>query len=158
MVAPAIAAVCVTQPVLILTSLCPCDVRCGVQSASVALNWPREMQHVKDSLSDLTISESLYMQYSAIAPEQQTVRELVCCRMYEMQERETRHRDALTVELQHVTQQLVRAESEMERGRMEKEQLSRSKRLYGRQHTQPSTTPTAISHTVAQAPALSCVC
>ena len=84
---------------------------------------------MKGSLSDLSISEALYMQYSAVAVEQQTVKELVCCRVYELLEREARHREALNVELQQCTQQLVRAESEMERVRMEKEQLSRTKRL-----------------------------
>ena len=77
------------------------------------------------------------MQYKAIAVEQQTVKEFVCCRMYELMERETRNKEALNMELQQLTQQLVRAESEMERVRMDKEQLSRNKRLSHRQHTHP---------------------
>ena len=99
------------------------------QSASATPNWSRELQQLKGSLSELVISEPLYMQYSAIAVEQQSVKEFVCCRMYELLERETRNREALNIELQQLTQQLVKAESEMDRVRMDKEQLSRSKRM-----------------------------
>ena len=105
------------------------------QSAGASPNWSRELQQLKAGLSDVLVSEAAYLQYSAIAAEQQTVKEFVSCRVYELLEREARSREALSSELQAVTQQLVRAESEMERVRLEKEHISRSKRLSHRSHT-----------------------
>ena len=130
------------------------------QASSATPNWSRELQQLKGSLADLTVGEALYLQYSSVAAEQQTVREFVCCRVYEAVERETRSREALSIELQQLTQQLVRAESEMERVRLEKEQLSRSKRLSARTKysRRTATQPMAGGlHSLARHTALRCL-
>ena len=144
------------RPLLSLTQLSVCSL-CVVlccQSAGAGVNWSRELQQLKGSLSDLVISEALYMQYCNTSAEQQTVKEFVSCRMYEVMERETRNREALNIEMQQLTQQLVRAESEMERVRGEKEQISRSKRLSAPQSSPLSPTHsfthTAVASSAAQ--------
>jgi hypothetical protein len=98
------------------------------KAMSQSNDWPHQLQLLKDSLSDLNISESMYMEYSAIAKDRQSVREFVCVRVYDMMAVERGNREAVTVECQQVREQLVRAESEMERVRMEREQMIRSKR------------------------------
>jgi hypothetical protein len=74
------------------------------------------------------VTEPLYLEYSSIPREQQTIKQFVSCRVYDMMRIERGHRDAAVVECVATREQLVRAESEMERLRMEKEQVIRNKR------------------------------
>ena len=68
------------------------------------------------------------MEYHAIPRPLQSVQQWVQCRVYELMRVERGHREAVAVECAGLREQLVRAESELERLRMEREQLLRSKR------------------------------
>jgi hypothetical protein len=95
---------------------------------AASADWSAHLSSVKDGLHDLVISESLYLEYRAVPTAQQSVHQFVACRVYELLRVERGHRDAAVVECEGLRTQLVRAESEQERLRMEKEQLIRNKR------------------------------
>ena len=88
-------------------------------------DWPAQLAHLKDSLADLLPSEALYLEYKGIAPAKQSIREWVGCRVYDLVRVERGHREAAMSEAATMREQLVRAESEMERLRLEKEALHR---------------------------------
>lgn len=88
----------------------------------------KQIEYVKDDLSDLTISEALYLEYSAIEPQRQTIREYVTTRVFELLRSEKNARESMAKEVEMMRERLIKVEDECERNARERDQIAKLKR------------------------------
>jgi hypothetical protein len=89
----------------------------------------KQIEYVKDDLSDLTTSEAMYLEFKAIEPHRQTIREYVCCQVYELLRSERSLKEAMQKELELVRIKCIQAEDEGERCARERDQIARLKKV-----------------------------
>jgi chromosome segregation ATPase len=88
----------------------------------------KQIEYVKDDLSDIQISEALYLEYKGIEPNRQTIREYVCCNVYELIRAERAAKEAMQKELELVRIKSIHSEDEADRNARERDQLARLKK------------------------------
>lgn len=88
----------------------------------------KQIEYVKDDLSDLFISEAMYLEYSAIERHRQTIREYVCCTVYELLRAEKNAKDAMGKEVEMIREKLIKVEDECDRNARERDQIAKLKR------------------------------
>lgn len=88
----------------------------------------KQIEYVKDDLSDLFISEAMYLEYKSIDRHRQTIREYVCCSVYELLRTERSAKEAMGVELEMIRAKLIKSEDECDRNAREREQIAKLKR------------------------------
>jgi hypothetical protein len=88
----------------------------------------KQIEHVKDDLTDLTLSEPLYLEYKGIEPNRQTIRQYVCCQVYELVRAERAAREAMLKELELVRAKSITTEDQADRNARERDQIARLKK------------------------------
>ena len=88
----------------------------------------KQIEYVKDDLSDLFISEAMYLEYKNIDRHRQTIREYVCCSVYELVRAEKSAKEAMGRELEMIRERLIKSEDEADRNGRERDQLAKLKR------------------------------
>lgn len=89
----------------------------------------KQIEFVKDDLTDLSISEALYLEYSAIDRHRQTIREYVTCSVYELVRAERNAKEASLKELDMVRALLIKSEDECDRNARERDSVAKLKRV-----------------------------
>jgi chromosome segregation ATPase len=88
----------------------------------------KQIEYVKDDLTDLFISEPMYLEYKAIDRHRQTIREYVCCSVYELVRAEKNAKESMHKELEMIRAKLIKSEDECDRNARERDQLAKLKR------------------------------
>jgi hypothetical protein len=83
---------------------------------------------LKNSLRNITINESLYLEYSDKPEELQSIREVVCIRFYEVMREERAQREAVTQELESMRVRVQQLEAENEKRSFDLRTVTKSKR------------------------------
>jgi progesterone-induced-blocking factor 1 len=83
---------------------------------------------IKDSLRDLAVSESLYLEFKRIPEERQSVKEFVCVRVFELLQQEKAARAALGAEADALRERLVVSEGEAGRLRRELDAVTKARK------------------------------
>ena len=99
--------------------------------AQVAESSPdvlKQLEYLKDDLSDLATSESMYVEFKAIEPHRQTVREYVCCAVYELVRAERNNKEAMAKELEMIRVKFIQSEDEAERNARERDTIAKLKK------------------------------
>jgi len=101
--------------------------------AQLADNNPdvlRQIEYVKDDLTDLATSEAMYLEYKAVEPHRQTIREFVCVQVYELVRAERSAKESMQKEAELIRAKFIQSEDEAERNARERDQIARLKKSY----------------------------
>jgi len=89
----------------------------------------QQLDTLKDELNDLQVSEAMYLEYKSIERPRQSLREFLCCAVYELVRSEKSQRESVVREMEGIRSRLIEKEEEAERNGRERDQIAKLKRM-----------------------------